>query len=318
MRNFLILFSVVCFFFSCNKSSIKKIDVSHITANIKIDRFDIDFYKSNQGTLVKTKLKYPMLFPIQHDSVWIHKINDKEEQELFRETQKQFKNLKGIEKSLEELCRHVKYYNPNFKIPRVISMLTNIDYDNRIIVADSLVLISLDAYLGKDHVFYNDYPEYIKQNNTKEHIVIDVANEIIEKQVPKNRNRKFIDKMIAEGKKMYLLENYLPDTPDYLKIGYTEKKFNWALVSEEQVWKYFISRDLLYSTDLKLNQRFLDIAPFSKFYLGEDNMSPGRIGVYMGWQIVRSYMRNNDVSLSQLMQTKEEEIFLKSKYKPKR
>ena len=75
---------------------------------------------------------------------------------------------------------------------------------------------------------------------------------------------------------------------------------------------------MLYSTDLSLNQRFLDVAPFSKFYLGEDNKSPGRIGVYIGWQIVRSYMRNNDVSLRELMKTKEDIIFQKSKYKPKR
>ena len=304
--------------FSCEKSSIKKVDVSDITANITIDRFDIDFYTSNEKSLSLTKQKYPMLFPNQPDSVWVHKINNKEERELFEETQKQFENIGDLKKQLENLFKHVKYYNTKFKIPRVITMLTNIDYDNRVIVADSLVLISLDAYLGEKHRFYNDYPDYVKQNNTKQHIVVDVANEIINKQVPKNRNRKFIGKMVAEGKKMYLLENYLPNVSDSEKIGYSEEKYQWALASEEQVWMYFISRDLLYSTDLKLNQRFLNIAPFSKFYLGEDNLSPGRIGVYLGWQIVRAYMRNNDVSLQQLMKTNEEEIFLKSKYKPKR
>jgi len=318
MRSFLIVFTTICFLFSCEKTSIKKIDVSNIEVDITIDRFDIDFYNSDKETLQQTKLKYPMLFPKQADSVWIGKINDKEEQELFAETQKKYKSLDDIEIQLEDLFKHVKYYNPNFKIPRVISMITNIDHDNRVVVADSLLLVSLDAYLGERHEFYNDYPKYIKQNNTKEHLIVDVATKIIEQQVPINRNRKFLDKMIAEGKKMYVLDLYLPAVKDSQKIGYSKEKFEWALNSEEDVWKYFISRDLLYSTDLKLNQRFLEIAPFSKFYLGEDNLSPGRIGVYIGWQIVRSYMRNNDVSLSELMKTKEENIFLKSKYKPKR
>lgn len=318
MRSFLIVFLGICFLFSCESSTIKKVDVSSIKANISIDRFDIDFYNTNANTLAQTKQKYPMLFPNEMDSVWIHKINDKDERELFAETQKVFKNVNVIEDELENLFKHVKYYNHEFKIPRVISMLTNIDYDNRTVVADSLVLISLDAYLGEKHPFYNDYPQYVRQNNTKERIVVDVANSIISKQVPPNRNRKFLDKMIAEGKKMYVLDLYLPEVSDYKKIGYSEEKFQWALNSEEEVWKYFISRDLLYSADSKLNQRFLDIAPFSKFYLGEDNLSPGRIGVYIGWQIVRSYMRNNDVSLPGLMKTKEEDIFKKSKYKPRR
>ena len=318
MRSFLIVLITISFLFSCEKSTMHKINVSHIKADVTVDRFDVDFYNSTETTLGATKMKYPMLFPKEADSVWIAKINNKDERELFNETQKQFKSLKTLEEQLEDLFKHIKYYNPKFKIPRVITMLTNIDYDNRVVIADSLVLISLDAYLGGNHDFYNDYPQYVKQNNTKEHIIVDVANEFVNKQVQKNRNRKFLDKMIDEGKKMYMLDSYLPEITDREKIGYSEEKFQWALHSEEEVWKYFISKDLLYSTDLKLNQRFLDIAPFSKFYLGEDNLSPGRIGVYIGWQIVRSYMRNNDVSLSELMKTKEEDIFLKSKYKPKR
>ena len=35
---------------------------------------------------------------------------------------------------------------------------------------------------------------------------------------------------------------------------------------------------------------FFDASPFSKFYLEIDNQSPGRIGRWIGWQIVRSYM----------------------------
>lgn len=318
MRSFLIVFLAIYFLLSCKRSQTKNVDVSHINVHVEIDRFDIDFYTTTAKTLVQTKLKYPMLFPKEADSIWLNKIDSKDEQELFLETQKQLKNLSFLKEDLEGLFTHIKYYNSIFKTPRVITMLTNIDYDNRVIVGDSLLLISLDAYLGEKHPFYNEYPVYVKQNNTKEHIIVDVANSYINKQVPANRNRKFLDKMIAEGKKMYLLDMYLPTISDRQKIGYSEEKLQWAQNSEESIWKYFIERDYLYNTDLDLNQRFLNLAPFSKFYLGEDNLSPGRIGVYIGWQIVRAYMYNNDVSLPQLMKTKEEEIFKKSKYKPKR
>ena len=124
--------------------------------------------------------------------------------------------------------------------------------------------------------------------------------------------------MIHEGKKMYLLDLYLPTISDKLKIGYLEQKLDWAITNEEDIWKYFIERKLLFSTDTKLNKRFLDRAPFSKFYLEDDNQSPGIIGVWLGWQIVRSYMQNNDVSLQQLLKINELDLYKKSKYKPRK
>ena len=75
---------------------------------------------------------------------------------------------------------------------------------------------------------------------------------------------------------------------------------------------------MLYSTDSKLANRFINPAPFSKFYLEIDNESPGRVGAWIGWQIVRSYMKNNEVSLKQLLVMDATEIFNNSKYKPKK
>lgn len=319
MQKKIFVFSLIVLIVGCKKSSKKKIDVSHIAAEVEVARFDIDFYKTTKENLTVTKNKYPLLFPTNvHDSIWIQKINDKDEIELFTETQKVFGNFSSEKKQLKNLFQHIKYYQPTFNVPKVITLLTNIDYDNRITYSNNLLLISLDAYLGENHSFYNDYPKYIRQNNTKKHLIVDVATNFINKQVPPNTKRSFLDKMIYEGKKMYLLDCYLPNVSDEIKIGYSVEKFDWAKNSEENIWRYFIDRDLLYSTDIKLNKRFLDIAPFSKFYLGEDNRSPGRVGVYIGWQIVRAFMQNNDISLQVLMNTSEEEIFKKSKYKPKR
>ncbi|TDQ30307.1 gliding motility lipoprotein GldB [Tenacibaculum caenipelagi] len=320
MRKFLALFALVIVCFSCKKEESNKldVDVSTIKVTIDLERFDIDFYNTKPNNLFKIKEKYPMLFPPQPDSVWINKINSKDEQELFAETQKVFSDITEEKEQLTSLFKHVKYYNPRFVSPKVVTMLTNIDYNNRIVYTDSLLLISLDAYLGNQHEFYNDYPEYVKQNNTKKHIVVDVAKSIVGKQMLPSRARSFIDKMIYRGKKMYLLDAYLPAIPDAIKIGYSQTKLDWAKNNEEQIWKYFIEKDLLYSTSKDVDKRFLDLAPFSKFYLEEDNQSPGRIGEWIGWQIVRSYMQKNDVSLHQLLQTSEEEIFKNSGYKPKR
>ena len=133
----------------------------------------------------------------------IAKINNKDEQELFKATQKKYPTLLELQAQLTSLFKHLKFYNPRFTSPDIVTLISNIDYKSRVIYADSLLLVSLDVYLGKDHEFYADFPMYIKQNNTKEHLIVDVANSIIEKQVPFSLNRSFIGQMIYEGKKMY-------------------------------------------------------------------------------------------------------------------
>ncbi|WBX74094.1 gliding motility lipoprotein GldB [Tenacibaculum pacificus] len=320
MRKILALSILVLGLLSCKKevNSKLKVDVSNIEVNVKVDRFDVDFYKTTATDLDKTKLKYPFLFPKQPDSVWINKINNKDERELYNETQKVFSDINGLTTDLNSFFKYLKYYNPKSKTPRVITMLTNIDYENRIVFADSLLLISLDAYLGEKHPFYNDYPAYIKQNNEKEQIIVDVAKTILNAHKFSKKPRNFVEKMIYKGKKMYVLDAYLPTVSDSLKIGYSADKMRWAESNEAQIWKYFIEKNMLYSTHKELDVRFLDIAPFSKFYMEEDSQSPGRIGEFIGWKIVRSYMQKNDVSLQELLQKNEEEIFRKSNYKPKK
>ncbi len=316
MRKILFFIISTILIVSCEKKSQLKIDVSNIEMKLKIARFEQEFYNANAETLPKLKQKYPLLFPTEHDSVWLNKIKNKDEQELFSETQKLFQNFGDEKKQLENLFKHIKYYQKNFKAPKVITILTNMD--SRIVYADTLLFISLDNFLGKNHRFYGDYPKYIKQNNTKEHLIVDVAKAIVDKQIMPTQKRRFLDIIIYEGKKMYLLDAYLPEVSDELKIGYSDKKMGWIEHNEENVWRYFIDKNYLYSTDLKLNKRFIDIAPFSKFYLESDNKSPAQVGIYIGWQIVRSYMKNNNVSLQKLIQTNEDEIFKKSKYKPKK
>ena len=319
MRNFFLFFSLMIFLTSCQKEPKNIIDTSNIEVDFMINRFEVDFYEPVENNLQDIKQKYPALFPEETpDSIWVAKINDKEELELYVESQKVYKDFSNTEADLLNLFKHITYYHKNFKSPNVTTVLSNIDYEYRVIYRDPFLFISLDAYLGKTHPFYNDFPGYIKENNTQERIVVDVANKIIGTKIKPSNNRTFIAKLIHQGIRLYLLDLYLPLKPDEIKIGYSKEKFDWALLNEEQVWKYFIENKLLYSTDTKLNKRFLEDAPFSKFYLSEDSMSPGRIGERIGWQIVRSFMEKNDVSLQTLLSMDEEEIFKMSKYKPRK
>ena len=218
---------------SCGDRNENLVDVSNISINFSIDRFDIDFYSSTNETLGLTQEKYPFFFSkIEHDSVWINKINNKEEKELFIETQKSFQNISFLEKELKTLFKHLKYYNSGFTAPKVITLLSNIDSQNKVIYTKDYLLISLDVYLGENHRFYADYPNYIKQNFNSSQIVVDVANAIVKSKVNQSNDRTFIGKMVKEGLRLYLLDLYLPNVKNAYKIGYSEEKYNWAVNNE--------------------------------------------------------------------------------------
>ena len=176
-------------------------------------------------------------------------MKDKDELFLYNSSQKVFGDFSEEEKALDDLFKHVKYYYPNFKEPKVITILTNVDYNNKVVYADSLLFVSLDVYLGKEHEVYEDYPNYIKQNFTKKHLLVDVAEQLsVPMQRPGNLN-SYISKIIQEGKKMYLISALLPDTEASEIIGYTEEQLYWAEKSESNIWKYFIENEMLYSND---------------------------------------------------------------------
>ena len=319
MRSILVSFLILVVAVSCQKEVEKSMDISKIKVDFKVDRFEEVFYKSTEDDLSNLKSDYAMLFPRGvHDSIWIARMENEDELYLFNESQKVFGDFKNEQKDLELLFKHIKYYNPKFSPPKIITHISDLDYKYPVIYADSLLFISLDMYLGADNIVYEGFPQYLSQNYKEQRLVVDVANDIINQAYPQVNTRIFLNRMIEEGKRIYLLDRFLPNITDDIKIGYSEKKLKWAQDNEINVWKYFIENELLYSNDSNLNKRFIDTSPFSKFYQEADQDSPGRIGVWIGWQIVRSYMENNDVDLQQLLITNPEDIFKKSKYKPKK
>jgi uncharacterized protein YjaZ len=131
-------------------------------------------------------------------------------------------------------------------------------------------------------------------------------------------DKNLLSQMVYFGKELYLKDLFLPTYTDAEKMGYTPEQIVWCQENESYIWRYFIEREMLFSDEQKLTSRFIDPAPFSKFYLEIDNDSPGQVGSWIGWQIVRSFMENNDVTVDQLLKTDAKEIFEKSKYKPKK
>lgn len=311
---------VVCFFFfmSCDKQSDLEKEISKINVELKIERFDRLFAKITESELPKLKSEYPFLFSNRvPDSVWVETLKDTIQQELFEEVNKTFDDFSMVELDIYKLFQHLKYYDKTFIEPRFITVTNNVRYRESVVVTDTIALVALDNYLGSEHHFYTNIPEYLTENFKPSDIVVNLAEAYAEKHAYQPIRKTLLDEMIYFGKLLYFKEIMIPFKSDAEKIGYTEDQLIWAINNESEVWSYFIERELLFSTDSKLPSRFITPAPFSKFYLEIDNDSPGRIGQYIGWQIVKAYMKQNkEVDLFKMMQTSAQEIFDNTKYKP--
>lgn len=304
---------------SCKKETSVKEDVLDIPVEVTIERFDQEFIEATPENFPSLKQKYPYLLSAGiPDSVWFYKKNDTLFQELYEETQKKFPDLSGLKEELTLLFQHIKHYYPNENPGKVITLLSEVDVMNRSIYADTLTLISLDTYLGKDHKFYVDFDTYLLSDFEPERIVVDLAENFASQKTIYPQDRAFVSQMVYWGKIMYMKEMLLPKVSDALKMGYSEEQLQWIENNETQVWKYFVESKYLFDNDVKLIARFIQRAPFSKFYLELDQESPGGVGIYIGWQIVRSYMKNNNVTLQEMVLQDAKTIFEQSKYKPKK
>lgn len=316
----LILSTLVAFvLISCNSKSELEKAIDAVEVQVEIERFDKEYYESSDSELGKIKAKYPYLFPTHiHDSIWLEQKNDTLFAELYQEVQKKFPDIKELEKELTSLFKHIKYYFPKVKIPKVNTIIAEVDYNFKTYYTDSIALISLDLYLGKDHHFY-ERDMYLREELVPRQMMPDLVKSFAHRKVPYPNQGDFLSRIIYEGKILYLKDLLIPDFTDQEKINYSEEQLKWAYANEENVWRYFIDDNMLFSSDPSLVTRFVNVAPFSKFYLDIDNESPGRIGTWIGWQIVRAYAQNNpQVSLDELLKKNAEELFKESKYKPKR
>ncbi|MCK7590303.1 gliding motility lipoprotein GldB [Subsaxibacter sp. CAU 1640] len=319
MKKINLLVIVLTLLFSCKSEDKLENEITQIDADVKVERVDLAFANAKPSELPKLKTAFPFIFSSRvPDSLWVEQMQDTLQQELWSEVKKEFSDFKDETNDIRSLFQHLKYYDKTFTEPRVVTVTSYVDYRNKVFVSDTIDVIALDTYLGSEHEFYTDIPRYIVQNMNKNQIVVDLAGAYSQRYIFQSQRKSLLDEMVYFGKQLYFKDKMIPFKTDVEKIGYTDEQLSWADANESQIWSYFIERELLYSTDSSLPSRFTADAPFSKFYLELDNESPGRLGQYIGWQIVRSYMENNEVTLMDMLQKDAEEIFNNSRYKPRK
>jgi gliding motility-associated lipoprotein GldB len=319
MKKIIAVLLLATVFVCCDKKSKTEKAIEETPpVSLKVYRFDKAFFESSPQGLANLKAEYPFFFPEgTPDNVWIEKMQNPQWRELYREVEKKYSDFGKQTAEIEDLFQHIKYYFPTATMPAVYTVIANMDYHNKAIYANDKLIIALELYLGKNHKFYQE-AKYIEQNFEERQMMPDIVTSFSLGKIPPPKESTLLEEMIYYGKQLYMKDALLPDYNDAEKIGYLPEQITWCQENESYIWRYFIEKELLYSTDSKLPNRFTNLAPFSKFYLEIDNESPGRVGQWIGWQIVRSFMQNNEVAMPDMLKMDARELFEKSKYKPKK
>lgn len=333
-----LFFFAALLFTSCKQS--KKVDVSNIKLDVKIERFDKDFdalrSKPFNTQVPYLEDKYSVFYKdFIEQIIQAGRISDTAYYQTVRDLLKAqpYNDLKHdvdavypgeMHKQNAELTdafRRIKYYFPKQNLPKVYAYFSG--FEAQTSIGSGYFGIGLDLFLGADSRFYpaltKAFPHYLSRFFTPDNITPRVVEGIARNDmfVEKDDNQALLTKMIYNGKIMYFMDQVLPDLADSTKIQYTTKQVNWCKANESNIWGYFLEENLLYETDFNKTQKFINVAPFTPG-LGENNESAPRLGIWIGWQIVKKYMdKHPEITLPKLMANNDaQKILNDSKYRP--
>ena len=310
----LILLIVPVLFWSCwnRKTS------NNATQSYELIRFESIFFDAHPDSLAEVAQRFPYFFPKSYPfSVWVNRRTDSLQLALYEET-KSILNADILDQ-LTPFMEGLPQVFENARVPKkVITITSEVDYNNKVILNDSMALIAIDNFLGVNHHMYEGIALYLRQQMELKHLSKELAESFAKNQIALPEDRTFLAQLIYSGKIQFLKQSILSDYSEDRILGYTPDQLAWAMTNEKEIWNFFVSKELLYSTDPELIKRFISPAPFSKFYLNIDVDSPGQIGQWLGLQIVKTYQKKERKSIAELLNTPYRELFENSKYKPRR
>jgi hypothetical protein len=345
MKKILVTLFAISLLITCNnKKSIP--DVSDIKVGLALQRFDVDFFAMDTNHIANgisgLTVKYPVLLPLfvqtivgVTDTTGVKDFYGRYKQ-VFDSSQKLYSDFDPVKKQIETALKYVKYYFPSYELPGVITTVVgpmnsrqdlaqmgNGDYTPNF-MGPGFIGISLQFYLGQDFSLYkheyfitNVAPLYISRRFTKEYIISDVLKLVTEDIIPdKSKGKPLVEQMIEKGKQWWLLDKFLPKVQDSVKTGYTRQQLDWCEQNEGLIWSYISKNEDLNTINPATIQTYIGEAPFTQGFSPE--LSPGNIGQWIGWQIVKKYAeKKSGLKPGEIMQTDPRLILEEAKYKPR-
>lgn len=240
-------------------------------------------------------------------------------QQLGREAAAAFPDSAALGRELGAFFGRTRFYFPDFKAPKVVTFNSGLGFIGKDIFAnDSLLVVSTEWFAGPKASRRPDLPGYMLRRYAPAYVLPAVALAVASKYNRHElRANTVLDAMVREGKALYFAGQVLPCTPDSLLLGYSAKELASLKTNEPRVWGHFLEKDLLYATTPFLVQKYVAERPNVPEI---DRTCPGRVGQWVGLQIVRKYAAEHpDVTLARLMgETNAQRILNDSHYRPRK
>lgn len=327
---------------SCNSGGESGPDVSGVKITLNTRRLDQDLAKvdTNQmaAGLQQLQAKYPDFLGFYLDTLMgfnIHgNYNDtaagvrtnlrtflshKDYRGLFDTVAKHFPDTKSIDADLTKGFQHMKYYNPQYHVPKVIYFTTGLNNWSAITYGDDIVGVGLDMCLGPGYPYYKSVgiPDYTARNLTPESIPVNVFRSIYSERHPFiTESRNLLDMMVQRGKEQYFLGKILPFVADSVRFGFTAAQMQWCAEHEADIYNFFVKGNMLYETNWQKILRYVNDGPEAT---GMPAESPGNVGSFLGWKIVQAFMKQHpDMKLDDVLRMDDaQQMLQEAKYKPR-
>ena len=337
MRLVFVFIITCCMLFACNNGD-KTPDVSGIKIDLNTERFEKDLFTLDSTNFTANLdiliAKYPsfgenfLATILNTDPKWsadsaadyVHGFITAYKL-VYDTAQIVFKDFTPYEKEIKQGLQYVKYYFPNFKDrKKIITYIGPVDgYGD--ILSDDAIVVGLQLHLGKNFSLYKStfvqetYPEYISNRFEPDYIAVNCMKNVINELYPeKLEDKPLVQQMIEKGKRLFVLSKLLPKTEEYKLIGYAKSQLKAVYEHESSVWDLFVQNNFLQTIDNNIIKNYIGEGP-KTMELGD--ASPGNIGSFAGWQIVKKFMQKNPkFTLQQLMDLDDDSIFQQAKYKP--
>lgn len=226
-----------------------------------------------------------------------------------------FANIDSIQNALNIAFSRLHYLYPDWVIPTVYLFVSG--FNSTVIYYEDMLGVGVDMYLGSDYPYYNQVVyDYQRPTMQKEYVVRDLMSMYLAYNIAYNSEyNRLLEQMIFRGKQLFLLSQLLPDTPAWQVIGYTPEQWTWCEQNERAIWNRIMEKRDLFKTESRILNSYMNEGPFTAEVTQD---SPGRLGLWVGWQIVKSYMHHNqDITIHDLINEGDaQKILEQSFYKP--
>ncbi|MEQ9466976.1 MAG: gliding motility lipoprotein GldB [Ekhidna sp.] len=323
MRVVLLMICLV-FLASCNSQPCRE-SVEPLSIDLKVERLEQELFQSQSSEQVEAFLENQQDFAqfflhadqYPADSVLANRIfgliQNPSIDTLYQESVGAFENFDEVVKTLEDGLGRLKMYYPNAPSPVVQTCVTGLYND--LFISNDHIMIGMDFFIGEGATYApQQIPHYILRRYNTEHLAASILQFISSQYIAKSKGDAMLAEMIDYGKSYFLLSKILPCTPGNILIGYTEEEWVDIYKNDAIIWANFVQNEWLYEADHTMKQRFIGERPVV-YEIGDK--CPGRIGRWLGWEIVNAYAEKTGASVQEIMaETDFNKIFTESKYKP--